>query len=402
MVKKIGALLCSVLLGGIMLALPVQAQAAENQTVQGAYAQQLPIALAGPEGLALGRLTDGQVSTRLVLEEAATLTLQSESPVSALYLIFDRPVQWRLAFGQGPGEARGLDGFLHEYVPLASPKKQMELRLPAGARLCEVYAFGPGEMPEWVQQWQPPCEKADLLVLPTHADDEHLWFGGAMPYYAGELGYAVQVVYMTNHWAEPYRPHELLDGLWTVGVTNYPVISPFADLYASKESLESAKQVYSEAAILDYQILMLRRFKPEVVLAHDLNGEYGHGAHQLNAETLLAAVAQSQSMSRSPETAREYGPWQVKKAYLHLWPENTLQMEWSQLPLKRFGGRSALDVAKAGFACHASQTQWFVVEERGHNDCRKFGLAFTTVGLDEAKNDFFEHTPRAVTQQPAA
>ena len=36
-------------------------------------------------------------------------------------------------------------------------------------------------------------EDADMLLLPTHADDEHLWFGGTMPYYAGELGYKVQV-----------------------------------------------------------------------------------------------------------------------------------------------------------------------------------------------------------------
>lgn len=39
-----------------------------------------------------------------------------------------------------------------------------------------------------------------------------------MPYYAGELGKKVQVVYFTNHWAGTLPSPELLDGLWTVGI----------------------------------------------------------------------------------------------------------------------------------------------------------------------------------------
>ena len=238
--------------------------------------------------------------------------------------------------------------------------------------------------------------KADLLVLPTHADDEHLWFGGALPWYAGEKGYAVQVAYMTNHWGEPYRPHELLNGLWTVGVRNYPIISDFPDLYASKESLESARQVYDEEAVTAWQVEQLRRFKPSVVLGHDVDGEYGHGAHMLNAATLLAALECSGDAASYPESAETYGVWQVPKCYLHLWPENTIQMEWGEMPMAAFDGRTALELAAEGFACHVSQTQWFEVKAGGSNDCRKFGLAYTNVGPDEAKNDFFEHIPSAL------
>ena len=242
--------------------------------------------------------------------------------------------------------------------------------------------------------------RADLLVLPTHADDEHLWFGGALPWYAGEKGYAVQVAYMTNHWGEPYRPHELLDGLWTVGIKNYPVISDFPDLYASKASLESAIQVYGEDTVTAWQVQLLRRFTPEVVVAHDINGEYGHGAHQLNARTLLAALDLAADPARYPDIP--YGPWQVQKAYLHLWPENTITMEWSQMPLAAFGGRTALEMAQAGFSCHASQTAYFSVKESGSNDCRQFGLAYTTVGQDVQKNDFFENVvwPPEPTPEP--
>ena len=245
-------------------------------------AQQLELTASG-EGLALGGINDHDNFSKVRLSADTAVTLQAETDIGELYIIFDRPVEWRLETSDGKTQACGQNGFIHEYVELEQPASSVTLHLPEGTVLCQVYAFTPGQPPDWVQRWQPPCEKADLLVLPTHADDEHLWFGGALPWYAGEKGYAVQVAYMTNHWGEPYRPHELLNGLWTVGVRNYPIISDFPDLYASKESLESARQVYDEEAVTAWQVEQLRRFKPSVVLGHDIDGEYGHGAHMLNA-----------------------------------------------------------------------------------------------------------------------
>ena len=198
-------------------------------------------------------------------------------PITGLYLIWDRPPESWTGTAGSQTLSGGEYGFLHEYLPLESPVTRAELTLPEGSRCCDVYAFGAGELPDWVQQWQPPLADADLLVLPTHADDEHLFFGGTMPYYAGELGKKVQVVYFTNHWAEPYRPHELLDGLWTVGIRNYPVMSSFVDQYA--DSLDYARTLYDEDEAVAWQVQQLRRFKPEVVVGHDVNGEYGHGVH---------------------------------------------------------------------------------------------------------------------------
>lgn len=367
---------------------------------EGAEAARLPLQASRSDGGSAASLTDGKRGTKVTAGEGGlSVTVSSAQPFTGLYVVFDRPVQWMLTTGSTT-VARGRDGFIHEYVPLASPACEATLRLPAGAVLCEVYAFGAGRLPGWVQVWQPPYDKADLLVLPTHADDEHLWFGGTMPYYAGELGKKVQVAYMTNHWGEPYRPHELLDGLWTVGVTAYPVISDYADLYASKESLEAARQVYGEDVITGWQVALLRRFKPDVVVAHDLNGEYGHGAHKLNAQTLLAALPLAADEASWPDSAAQYGVWATPKVYLHLWPENTITMEWGEMPLAAFGGRTALEMAEAGFACHASQTAYFSVNASGKYDCRQFGLAHTLVGPDVAKNDFFENIP-SPTPQPS-
>lgn len=68
-------------------------------------------------------------------------------------------------------------------------------KLPLSLR--QINVFTPGDIPAIeAREWQPSCEKADLLLIVAHPDDELLWFGGALPTYAGERGMAVQVMYM--------------------------------------------------------------------------------------------------------------------------------------------------------------------------------------------------------------
>ena len=94
-----------------------------------------------------------------------------------------------------------------------------------------------------------------------------IFFGGTIPYYAGELGLKVQVVYMTNHWGEPYRPHEMLDALWGMGDTAYPVISEFPDIYSL--SLDHAKTVYNYNDLVEFAVEIIRRFKPMVIISYN-------------------------------------------------------------------------------------------------------------------------------------
>ncbi len=343
-------------------------------------------------GKGFGKLHDENANTCYQLTGGTRLKIQPESAVSGIYCIFQMPCEWKVILPDGSVKNGGADGFIHEYVAFDRSVDAFEMEFPDGARFGELYAFADGRIPDWVQVWEPPCEKADLMVVPTHADDEYLWFGGAIPYYAGELGYNVQVVYLTNHNNARYRCHELLDGLWTVGVRHYPVMnSPFLDDKAVKSSYKSAKEYYGYEKVLAFQVEMLRRFSPRVVLGHDIGGEYGHGAHQINARTLLEAVTLTSDPASFPESAEKYGTCTVEKCYLHLWKENPIEVTWSRIPLSRFGGKSSFDVAYEGYACHKSQGMIHLLQEEGPNDCRLFGLAYTTVGSDTpGKNDMFE------------
>ncbi len=350
---------------------------------------------------ALANLKDGTVTTVWKACAGASLTICSEKPIAGLYLSWDRDaVKWSLSAQRDGGTSfltdGGDDGFLHEYVPLKEEEASLTLTFQQDAVLTDIAVFTPGPLPDWVQRWEPMLKKADMLVFSTHADDELLWFGGTLPTYAGEYKRKVQVAYLIYHGAargEYFRCHELLDGLWTVGVRNYPMIwREFDDYYCS--SLAQAEATYDVTAMQEYATMLLRRFRPEVVIAQDEKGEYGHGVHQLAVKVMKDAIGFSGDRQKFPQSVQEYGIWNIKKCYLHLYPENQIVMDWYR-PLEAFGGKNGIEMAIEGYQCHKSQIKkWFRVEAEGSQyDCRKFGLYYTSVGPDVKKDDFLENIP---------
>ena len=332
--------------------------------------------------------------THTTIKNAVRIKVVTSEPIKHLYMVFDKPCRWTLAFPDGTQKQCGENDFLHEYIAFDEELSEFYIELPPDSCIADVYGFTDGNLPSWVQIWERPCDRADLMVMPTHADDEYLWFGGALPYYAGELGYKVQVVYLTDHYNAVHRKHELLSGLWAVGVRNYPVLTDkFKDVLATKFSLENAEAYFGRDNVTEFQVEMLRRFAPRVIIAHDINGEYGHGAHKLNAATLLDALKIYEDPTVYPESAEKYGVRKVQKCYLHLWNENRIVVQWSDLILEHFNGKTAYEMAVKGFSYHKSQLGFNLhINEDWPYDCRIFGLAYTTVGYDTPdKNDMFEH-----------
>ncbi len=283
----------------------------------------------------------------------------------------------------------------------------LTLSFDDGVSISEIYAFGEGEAPDWVQIWDVPCERADLMLCSTHSDDEQLFFAGVLPYFAGELGLNVQVVYFTSPYKYHERPHEQLNGLWEVGVRNYPILGEFVDEFS--ETLKDAYRHqenygFTRDDMLRFQVEMLRRFRPLVVIGHDFKGEYSHGQHMINTDTLVEALELAKDPAVYTDTADKYGTWDTPKTYIHLYGENTITMDWDT-PLEAFGGKTAFEVTRDGFRHHKSQHwTWFyrwiygkgddVIEKatdiKKYSPC-KYGLYRTTVGLDSGIGDMFEN-----------
>ncbi len=336
-------------------------------------------------------ITDKKYSVANDFFENDYITIDSAVNVKTVYILWDKlPEQFSVKDNLGNLIIKfdsSNNIMLHQVIKINIDTKAISINIDKGdCKIAEVYVFSEGFLPNWVQDWRDPYKKADILLLSTHADDEHLFFGGTMPYYAGELKTKLQVAYLTNH--NNFRVHELLNGLWEVGIRAYPIISDFEDYYS--ESLEHAKTIYDENEILEFQVGLLRRFKPKIVLGHDLKGEYGHGVHMLNADILTKALGLSNDSSVFPESAQKYGLWDVPKCYLHLHKENNLSMNWD-LPLRNFNGNTAFQMAELGFSKHISQAEYFKVGRRGVFNCTAFGLYRSLVGEDILKNDFMEN-----------
>ena len=330
--------------------------------------------------------------TVATFNQGDSITLVCDQPIAGLYICWNNKIisTWSVLFPDGSSQECGQEGYLHEYVALDQPSDSITLQIEQnGTQIMKLFCLSQGDLPDWVQQWDAPCSQADILLLSTHADDEQIFFGGILPYYAGELDLQVQVIYYTNYWnGSNIREHEKLDGLWTVGVHHYPVNGDFDDIYAT--SLEEAKSVYDYDATVDFVVTQIRRFKPLVLVGQDLNGEYGHGGHMITAAAICDAVEISMNEEVSPESAALYGCYEVPKTYLHLYPENEINLD-CQRTLSKFDGKTVLDVAKEGYLQHQSQQWcWFYVSDDYKYSCAKYGLYRTTVGTD-TKNDLLEH-----------
>lgn len=258
-----------------------------------------------------------------------------------------------------------------------------------GQHLMELKVYSEGKLPDDVQVWNPPVEKAELMVVSTHQDDELIFFGGTIPYYAVARKMPTVVVYMAN--CTRYRRQEALSGLWAMGVRDYPEFINFRDKRV--ESVDAGIELWGgHENILNELVWRIRRYKPEVIVTHDFNGEYGHNQHKVTAAAMQYAIDAAADPGIFPDSASVYGAWQVKKLYIHLYGQNEVYMDW-QTPLEELGGISPLRSAQVGYAEHVSQHEYYQVEAGGKYDNAKFGLYSTKVGNDTGKNDFFENIP---------
>lgn len=326
------------------------------------------------------------------------ITAPEGKPIAGLYVCFgNMPESWEIQtsddgkdwFTAVPGDTR----FLHAYVALPQPAQHVRLAVTSekktALRINDLFVLSEGDLPDWVQVWQPTEEKADILFLSTHPDDELIFFGGAIPTYAVEQQRKVVVAYFTR--SNTTRSSELLNGLWHMGVRTYPVIGNFKDSYA-----KNLKAVYKSAGgkgkVNEWIVGLYRQYKPEVVVTQDTNGEYGHKQHMMIADAAQNCIALAANEDEFTASTIAYGTWQVKKLYLHLYPENQITFDWT-VPLKSMNGATGIELAEEAYTLHKTQASsgMSVTETGTKYDNRVFGLAFTTVGEDVRKDDFLEN-----------
>ena len=341
-----------------------------------------------------GELTDGSYRTEKEIYRGDTVYVRAEEEISAIYIQWDRPPEpWTVTSG-GESREQGQHGYVHEYVPLPVPATEVELHLgeKKDSGITEIYAFSAGAKPAWVQDWEEPWENPEIVVVPTHSDDEFIFLGGVIPKYIDE-GRRLQMIYIVRHTG--FRRHEMLDSLWTAGVTHYPVMTECSDIYVG--SLNKARQTYGSDYVTNFLIEQLRRFRPQVVVGQAEDGDSGHVVHIFGVECLKNAVDRLGDAAYDPASAERYGTYEVPKVYLHLYgePEDMVTLDYD-VPLEHFGGATGFEIAELAFQQCVSQYREGRYEIYGAgsvHDSRRFGLYRSLVGPDTEKIDLFENIP---------
>lgn len=348
-------------------------------------------------------LLDNKTSSFSTLD---SITVSSDENIDSIYLIFwDKTPNFTLLCGGKSYDIK--NSFLHAFVEIpdeVTECHEVTITFSEKANLSDVSIFKKGKLPDNIQVWNQPHEKADLLLCATQYSNEHTLFAGIIPFHIAN-NYRVQVAFFTNTKSST-KYHEMLDGLWAVGLKNYPALSEFPE--SDKKNAEDAlkeleKETITEDKLLSFQTELLRRFKPQVLVSHDLNGENGSGQSILNVQTLIKAIDLAKVPSNYPESALRYGAWDTPKVYFHLYSENQVTLNWDE-PLDFYNGKTAFQVSQEGYKANESQQKtWFTKWLNGkdgnnttaagietYSPCL-FGLYRTTVGVDSQNIGFFEN-----------
>lgn len=357
------------------------------------------------------KITDKNENTFITLNKKDVITVKSEE-IYGLYIIYEETKRGVLK-NENQNIKIGTQSFLHEYIDIENTigiSKSISLNYSETVKIAEMYVFGKGKIPDFVEKWKPPLKKSDMLLFSTHSDDEHLFFAGIIPTYI-DRGYDLQMVYMTYHENENQRFHEALHGLYKSGIRNYPIegVIPDEKSYTLEEAIKKLeKRNKSLNQILAFQTEMIRRFKPNVLVGHDELGEYGHGQHSLNTYSLKQVLDKTNHADFFTDSYKKYGGWEVPKTYFHSYSKNKITLNFDE-PLANFNGKTAFKVSKESFLEHKSQTgkrfyNWIYKDYQKATEIEKYspiewGLYKTTVGEDKIKNDLFENIEFEVKKQ---
>lgn len=342
------------------------------------------------------RLTDYDCKSGTSSEKggSAAIYWTEDVPVGLMYWEWTvPPEECSFTFLDADGQAistslRYRDGDIgYLYVP--EEARGVKLEIKDRFRMTEWHLYEKDRLPESLHLWEQAPDKCDIMLVSAHSDDELVMMGGIIPTYVGERGLRVQVIYCyvpvvldrnkTKNTSEEERHGEALEGLWFSGMRTLPVF-----FFIEEENHYRFDEKITRE---------IRRFKPEVVITHDPEGEYGNPGHKLVSKKCTEAVAAAADPAKFPASAEEYGTWQVKKYYLHLYKENQIVMDFDT-PLSAFNGKTAFEMAQEAYAFHKSQRRAWLDELKSNRyDCRKYGLYSTTVGPDVEKNDFLENIP---------
>jgi len=279
-----------------------------------------------------------------------------------------------------------------------------------------------------------PPVKAWLMAIHAHPDDEGIFFGGVLPYYAQTLELPVVLVNMTTGWlnadgtqtTDSYtRQAELTEAAVRYGLNVGPVFALFqqtnwnltidnswdrwADYVTDGDDVAEGQRRASRRLAE-----LIRKYRPEVIATHDFDGEYGHPDHK----ALAFATAAAWDLAAGREAVIDDGvtpatvvtpdglagaPWEARKLYVHSYGQGRLFHDhWEAVSIDSDDDgtpdQTPREVANYALSAHVSQggphvaTVYDPLANGGNSwddhPSEWWGLYASAVGPDDPVADF--------------
>ena len=214
--------------------------------------------------------------------------------------------------------------------------------------------------------YEPQPDKATIMMIFAHPDDEGIFFGGVMAYYPQVLQVPSVLINMTtgswmadhsgvfNSGQENKEPDFRECVYDHYGFPNEPIL-PFFQQSNWNASIATGWQNWSNGPqYLDsyndvatgkqrasrYLAEQIRIYQPDVIIVQDLGGEYGHPDHR----NLTSATVAAWDLAADNDTTISDGtgshnisaagipgdPYQAKKMYIHWYSQNRLFHDYGE------------------------------------------------------------------------
>lgn len=339
------------------------------------------------------RIRDNRYSTAWEPEKAGdTLTITAPNDIATEVLTLEwskAPAAFEVIL-DGETIAMTNEEGLIQFNIKTGGARQMSIRASnSSAGICEARVYAQGMVPDVVPDWQTAGGKVDMMVIAAHPGDEFLYFGGAIPQAVAE-GKNVLVVYMADCGRE--RMAEAMEGLWAVGVKTHPVCLGLEN--GNPDEYEDAIDMWGLEESYEILVEVLRRYKPDVVLTHDIEGEEDQ-QHKLTSATLRRALLLSIDPETYPDSYEKYGAWDVKKTYIHRYEGNVMNLD-PDLPVDALNSWTLREMTEMGFSKHLTLLDDVELEDGEKYSPYSYGMIRSTTEKDDTeKTTFFENIDSA-------
>ncbi len=282
--------------------------------------------------------------------------------------------------------------------------------------------------------YEPQPEKAMIMIVCAHPDDEGIFFGGILAYYTQVLKVPTVLICTTlGEYAydnsgelnpgQEVKPIEFPVCVKRYGFRNEALLplfqqSKYNDTVARswqdwsngpKNMIANNDVAIGKQTMSRYLAEQIRIFQPEVLITLSQDGEYGHPNHKCMYHASVAAwdLANGIDASITDEAGTHDisatgiigAPWQVKKLYAHRYGSNRLFHDFGEDVSIDTNGDGVPDQSPRGavefglsYLTYTGNADVATVFETGDTydpyHSEYYGLVRTTVGYDTVESNF--------------